>query len=139
MWNKNLPLLNAQKYTMSPHPSSLGGCSLLSASRNARVRPLSGATYFKPQASGYWAFRVESKRVPSFSNGKSTTSLSSSFVSDTWTNDMMMQVACTKRKIIQQRQPLTLRRKVSIVYGGYCVVYWLVLKSNVTRYGIMIK
>lgn len=91
----NLPLLNEQKYTMSPHPSSVGGCSLSSASRRARVRPLSGATYFKPQASGYCARSVDNKRVPSFSNGKSTTSLSPSFVSETWTNDM----ALTKRKI----------------------------------------
>lgn len=92
---KYLPLLNEQKYTMSPHPSSLGGCNLSSASRRARVRPLSGATYFKPQASGYWAWSVDNNRVPSFSSGRSTISLSLSFVSDTWTNDMTV----TQRKV----------------------------------------
>jgi len=82
---------------MSPHPLSAGGCSLFSASRRARVRPLSGATYFKPQASGYCARSVDNKRVPSLSKGKSTTSLSTPFVSETWTNDM----ALTKQKIHQ--------------------------------------
>lgn len=98
---------------MSPHPTSLGGCSLLSARRTARVRPLSGATYFMPQASGYWACSVDSKSVPSSSNGKSTTSLSLSFVSDTWTNDMLLTGVGDWRRLENRKIPHGIRQRGS--------------------------